>query len=209
MRAFRFLATLVLLAGLPADADAQLGSGRVSGTVRDERGRPLRGATVTAENEVYFPRSFSAATDQKGRFSLMGLRRAQYEITIRADGFETVSLKLPVVPGGGNPPLDVRLMPALAPAPPPLLGDVDPVKLQKDLDAAAALVDAGSLEAAIAAYRRIVQSAPALTAVHLQLGHLHEMRGDRAAAIDAYQAALEGDAGRDRAREALGRLRQQ
>jgi hypothetical protein len=48
-----------------------------------------------------------------------------------------------------------------------------------------------------------------LTAVHLQLGHLHEMRGDRAAAIDAYQAALEGDAGRDRAREALGRLRQQ
>jgi tetratricopeptide (TPR) repeat protein len=206
MRRLHAGAALLLLA-LASDAIAQLGTGRLTGTVRDERGKALKGATVTAENESYFPRSFSAATDAEGRFHLLGLRRATYKISVRAEGFEPASFEMPVQTVRPNPPLTLKLLRALAPGPPPLLGNLDASKLQKDLDAAAARVAGGKTDAAIAAYRRIAQAAPALTSVNLQLGYLHELKNDRAAAIAAYEAALKGDPENERARAALARLR--
>jgi tetratricopeptide (TPR) repeat protein len=207
MRRFRLAAACLLLLVLAGHARAQIGTGRLFGTVKDERGRPLKGATITAQNDVYFPRSFTAATDAKGRFSLLGLRRATYKITVRAEGFDSAVVDLPVASGGANPPLDIRLTPALAPGPPPLLPNVDAAKLQHELKEAAALAADGRTDEAIAAYRKIAQSTPALTSVHLQLGYLYERKGDRAAAIAAYKAALDGDAGNARARDALGRLK--
>lgn len=198
---------VVLLGCAPVQALAQLGTGRVTGIIRDDRGRPIKGATVTAANENYFPNSFTSATDAKGRFNLLGLRRATYKMTVRAEGFEPVTFDMPVVSGSANRPVDLSLVPAITPGPPPLLANVDTAKLQKDLDEAAAHVAAGRTDAAIAAYRKIAQSAPALTTVHLQLGYLHELKGDRREAIAAYEAALKGDPDNDRARTALARLK--
>lgn len=209
MRGFRTMAAVMVLAWFPAAAVAQLGTGRVIGTVRDEQGRPLKGATVVAENESYFPRSFSAATDAKGRFSVLGLRRATYKVTIRAAGFETVTFDLPVVSGSANAPLDFKLVRSLEPAPPPLLAGADAAKLQKDLDEAAAFIGAGRIDAAITAYRRIAEATPSLTSVSLQLGYLHEVKGNRGAAIAAYEAALKADPANPRARDAIARLRGQ
>lgn len=209
MGAIRVAVAACVLLFCAADTRAQIGNGRIAGTVQDERGRPIKGATITAENDAYFPGSFTAATDAKGRFSLLGLRRATYKITVRAAGFDTTGIDLPVVPGSANPPLNVTLSPALAPAPPPLLGRVDVAKLQKELEEAAALTSAGRPDAAIAAYRKIARAVPALTSVHLQLGYLHEIKGDGAAAIEAYRAALRGDPDNTGAREALARLQRQ
>jgi tetratricopeptide (TPR) repeat protein len=206
MRGFQPLAAVLIVALLPSGALAQLGAGRVTGTIRDERGKPLKGATVTAANEAYFPRSFSAATDGKGRFHLLGLRRATYKMTIRADGFEPVTFDFPVRTVSQNPEVELQLTRALEPGPPPLLGNIDASKLQKDLEAAARLVASGKTDAAITAYRRIAQAAPALTSVNLQLGYLHELKRDRVAAIAAYEAALKGDPSNERARAALARL---
>ncbi|MBI2222419.1 MAG: carboxypeptidase regulatory-like domain-containing protein [Acidobacteria bacterium] len=206
MRRLRTLAAVTALVALPAAAFGQLGTGRVAGTIRDERGRPLKGATVVAANDVYFPRSFSAATDDKGRFSILGLRRAIYKVTIRAAGFETVTFDLPVVSGPRNPALDLKLVRSLEPAPPPLLANADAARLQTELDEAASLVAAGRIEAAIAAYGRIARSTPALTSVNLQLGYLYEVTGDRRSAIAAYEAALRTDPTSIRSREALARL---
>ncbi len=207
MRSFRTLAAVFAVAWFPAAAFAQLGNGRVVGTIRDESGRPLKGATVVAANEVYFPRSFSAATDARGRFSILGLRRATYKVTIRAAGFETVTFDFPVASGSANPPIDLKLVRLLEPAPPPLLANADAAKVQKELDEAAALVDAGRIDAAIAAYRRIAASTPSLTSVHLQLGYLHEVKGNWRAAIESYEAALKSDPSNPHAREALAGVR--
>ena len=65
---------------------------------------------------------------------------------------------------------------------------------------------AGKLDEAIAAYRDVLTRVPALTSVHLQLGVLFERKGDTAAAVAEYQAALKADPANAKARAALDRL---
>lgn len=187
---------------------AQMGPGRVAGTIADERGRPIKGATVTLENENYFPSSLTSATDAKGRFGVIGLRNAVYNVVIRAEGYQTATVTLPVRTAQPNPPLNVRLPEIPEPAPPPLLAHVDAAALQQDLDAAAGLAAVGKTDDAIAAYRRILKDTPALTSVNLQLGILYERQSDRSSAIAVYEAALRADPESTTAREALARLKQ-
>jgi tetratricopeptide (TPR) repeat protein len=202
------LLTLVALLLVPTLVSAQTGSGRLAGTVLDERGRPIKGATVTAENENYFPKSLTSATDAKGRFSVLGLRTATYKITVRADGYEVAAVNLPVRMAQPNPPLDIRLIRKIDPGPPPLLANADAARLQQELDAAAELAVRGKTDEAIAAYRRILGATPALTSINLQIGYLCERKGDRGAAIAAYEDALKADPSSITARDALTRLRQ-
>lgn len=197
----------VILFLTAASAHAQMGTGRLAGTVADERGRPIKGATVTVENENYFPRSLTSATDAKGRFGILGLRNATYKVTIRAEGFETASLSLPMRTSQPNPPLNLRLVRTPEPAPPPLLANVDAAKLQENLSAAAGLAASGKTDEAIAAYKRILKDTPALTSINLQLGSLYEQKGDRVSAIAAYETALKADPGSVTARDSLARLR--
>ena len=75
----------VCLAALAGSAIAQ--TGRVGGIVKDEPGQPIKGATVTAENPNASPSSFTATTDDKGRFSIIGLKTGQWTFTAQAPGF--------------------------------------------------------------------------------------------------------------------------
>ena len=75
---------VVALAGTSA---AQ--TGRVGGVVKDEQGNPIKGATITAENPAASPSSFTATTDDKGRFSIIGLKSGQWSFAAMAPGFET------------------------------------------------------------------------------------------------------------------------
>ena len=48
---------------------------------RQGRGRqPIKGATVTAENPDASPSSFTATTDDKGRFSIIGLQDRRVDV---------------------------------------------------------------------------------------------------------------------------------
>jgi hypothetical protein len=51
-----------------------LAQGHVTGTIRDNNGKPLKGATITAQNPDAAPSTFTGTSDGKGRFSLLGLR---------------------------------------------------------------------------------------------------------------------------------------
>ncbi len=207
MATWRLSAFALVLLFLPLAAAAQVGTGRIAGTIRDERGRPIKGATITAQNDQYFPRTLTSATDAKGRFGILGLRTATYTFTVHADGFEVATLTLPVRSVQPNPPLEVRLVRKLEPAPPPILANVDIEELQQDLAAAADLAASRQIDAAIAAYKRILKGTPALTSVNLPLGSLYEAQGDRASAVAAYEAALKGGLASSTARDALARLR--
>ncbi|HXH08016.1 MAG TPA: carboxypeptidase regulatory-like domain-containing protein [Vicinamibacterales bacterium] len=180
--------------------------GRLTGTVRDEAGEPIKGATITAENPEMAPRQFTTATDHRGRFSILGLRRATWKLTIQAPGYDPVTYTMPVQILRPNPPLEVTLVRSLAPALPLALGDVDARRLQEELDEAAALARADRIAEAIAAYQRVLRKVPALTSIYLQLGQLHERAQNRAAAIEAYRALLAADPQNARARDALARL---
>src|SRR6478736_9337029 len=96
------------LAALAGSAFAQ--TGRVGGIVKDEASQPIKGATVVAENPQASPSSFTATTDDKGRYSIIGLKTGTWKITASAPGFSPSSGQVPVRSlGAPMPPVDFAL----------------------------------------------------------------------------------------------------
>src|SRR5918997_3538614 len=102
------LGAALIVSALPAAAQ----TGRVGGTIKDNNGQPIKGATVVAENPASSPSSFTATTDDRGRFSIIGLRSGNWKITASAPGFQPSAGQVPIKTiGTPNPPLDFTLAP--------------------------------------------------------------------------------------------------
>ena len=86
-RAAHALAALVLrLAARRLHADRR-GATRPRRRHRQGRdGKPIKGATITAEN-ANIGSSFTATTDDKGRFTIIGLRAGTWRFIAQAPGF--------------------------------------------------------------------------------------------------------------------------
>jgi uncharacterized GH25 family protein len=82
----RHILAALFVAAFAVDAAAQIG--RVGGTVKDDTGQPIKGATVIAENPTAAPTSLTATTDDKGRFSIIGLKAGPWDFTAQAPGFD-------------------------------------------------------------------------------------------------------------------------
>src|SRR5437899_12832815 len=121
----------VCLAALAGSAIAQ--TGRVGGIVKDEPGQAIKGATITAENPNASPSSFTATTDDKGRFSIIGLRSGQWTFMVQAPGFAPEGTRMNVQTiGQPNPPIEFKLKKSAA-APVSALGNVAAKDLQSEL----------------------------------------------------------------------------
>jgi hypothetical protein len=62
---------------------------QTSGTVEDAESKPIKNAMILAENPNASPSTFSATTDQKGRYSLAGIKPGVWKLTISLPGFVT------------------------------------------------------------------------------------------------------------------------
>src|SRR5437773_2355694 len=130
----RSLVAAALIAGCAATAAAQ--TGRVGGVVKDDASNPIKGATVTAENPSASPSSFTAVTDEKGRFSIIGLRSGQWTFTATAQGYAPESGRLNVSTiGSPNPPLAFTLKKGAPSGPSGALAGVNTKELQAELAA--------------------------------------------------------------------------
>jgi tetratricopeptide (TPR) repeat protein len=197
-------ALVALLLATPPGAYAQIG--RVAGIVTDEAGRPLKGATITAENPEHYPSTFTSSSDTRGRFAILGMRRGIWTFTIQAPGFETAVTRRDVVTLRPNPPLDVR-MAKRAPAPPPSpLAGIDAEEIQRSIQSAESLASSGDFDGAILVYRTLLDKVPALTSIYLQIGALHERRNDTGAALAAYRKLVELEPANATAKAAIDRL---
>ncbi|HLM58126.1 MAG TPA: carboxypeptidase regulatory-like domain-containing protein [Pyrinomonadaceae bacterium] len=86
-RRFRLmLAALVLLVTGGAQLAAAQTTGTISGTVQDEKGAAIAGATVTARN-VNVNVARTAQTDADGRYRFTGMQVGRYEIGVEGAGF--------------------------------------------------------------------------------------------------------------------------
>ncbi len=92
------LAAAMLLALLPAAAAAQTETGRLSGTVTDEQGAVLPGATVVMKN-VAAGNARETFSDANGVFRFANVPPAEYEVTIQLSGFRTWTTKVTVTVG--------------------------------------------------------------------------------------------------------------
>ena len=204
LRHVLFLALLILLAGAGAGA-GQGQVARITGTVRDDTGKPVPGATITATNPDQAPTTFTATTDEKGRFAILGLRRGTWAFAIAAPGFQTARVSGGVQTGRPNPPVAIRLLKGLAPPAGPTATFTGP-EIQTLIDAAEAAARDGDLAAAVSGYRELLAKIPALTAAYLRIGALLEQKGDTGGALEAYRELARLEPDNARAAAAIARL---
>ena len=197
------LFAFVFLAGT-RDVAAQALVGRVAGTIRDESGKPVAGATITATNPEQ-ALTLTATSDVKGRFGMLGLRRGVWVFAIAAPGFQKVSQAGEVQIGNQNPPLNVKLVKSPTPQPGPL-SNLSGSDIQSMIDAAEASAASGDLAAAIGTYRDLLSKIPALTTGYLRVGALLEQKGDAAGALETYRQLAQLEPDNARAAAAIARL---
>ena len=194
-------ASVALLFGLTATAAAQ---GRAMGTVKDTSGKAIKGATIKATNPDASPSQFASATDDKGRWAMIGLRSGSWHFTVEAPGFFTVETNAPIRVAAAPPMLF-----QLAKDPGPIPNALDR-NIQQLIQDATALREAGRLDQALTAYQDIRAKNPKLTAVNLVIGDLYRrkaMQENDAStrqnfyrqALDAYDLMLKTDAANERA----------
>jgi hypothetical protein len=195
------LALVALLLGIAAGASAQ---GRAMGTVKDTTGKPIKGATIKALNPDASPSQFASATDDKGRWAMIGLRSGTWHFTVEAPGYYTVETNAPVRVAAA-PPMQF----SLAKDPGPIPNALDH-NIQQMIQDAAALREAGRLDQAIVAYQDIRTKNPKLTSVNLVIGDLYRRKAAQESdpgarqtlyrqALDAYDLLLKSDGTNERA----------
>ena len=190
----------LVMTALPAAAQ----TGRIGGTVKDTNGQPIKGATVVAENPASAPSSFTATTDDRGRYSMIGLKAGSWKVTASAPGFAPSGGNVPIKTiGAPMPPVDFTLAPG-ASGPSGALAGVNAKDLQADLAKADAMVAAKDYAGAIAIYEGMVAKVPALTALQLQIGGLYRTQKQYDKAIESYKKVPEGDTNSDKAKIEIG-----
>jgi tetratricopeptide (TPR) repeat protein len=195
------LVAALVVSALPAAAQ----TGRIGGTVKDaQNNTPLKGATITAENPQASPSSFTATTDDKGRYSIIGLKTGTWKITAVAPGFQASSGQVPVRSlGAPMPPVDFALAPGST-GPAGALAGVNTKELQAELQKAIDLANSGQHDAAIAAYQAILTKTPALTMINGQIAQVQRMKKDYDGAIASYQKVIAADPNNDKAKIEIG-----
>jgi Flp pilus assembly protein TadD len=185
-----YLLHAVLLVALAGNAAAQ--TGRVTGVVKDDHGDPVKSATIIAERPDASPSSFTASTDEKGRFGMIGLRSGVWQLRVSAPGYAS---------DGGD--LNVRTMPGVTPpvaftlqkfvVPPSVLGSTAPKDLQAALAGADALYNNQRWDEAIVAYKAILERSPSLSVINLQIAAAYRSKKEFDSAIAVYNQLLKVD----------------
>ena len=187
---------VILIAGLvTCMAASAFAQGRVRGIVRDDDGNGISGATVSAEN-LGLTTTRAVATDNSGRFAFVGLSRGEWLFVIRADGFKPVQFTMEV--DAFSPPA-----PAVG-----VLAGLTARGLVESLEEAEGLFDRGEYDDAIDAYRSILERAPALTSLSLQIGHAFREKQEPDQALAAYRTVLDADPSNAEARAAIDAVSQ-
>lgn len=212
-RAIRpFACRYVLLAGLVAcmATSAAAQEAQVRGIVRDEDGKGIAGATVTAES-LTSNRSLADRTNSSGRFSFIGLTRGQWLFVVQADGFTPVQGFANVRSSGSTTAMQLTMeKDVFNPAAPStgVLAGLKASELVESLEEADGLFDRAEYDAAIDAYQSILDRAPALTSLSLQIGHAFREKQEPEQALAAYQTVLDADPSNAEARAAIDAVSQ-
>ena len=182
---------IVLAVGCAATASAQVA--RVGGIVRDQSGQPIKGATIRAENPDAPLGTITSATDDKGRFAIIGLARGEWSFVAEAPGFQPQFAELNIQRTGTPQPPLVFSLPKAIVRPPAGVEGATAKELQQQLESADVLFKQQKFEDAIGIYRTILRSAPSLGVVNLQIGAAYRSMKDYDKAIAAYNDLLKSE----------------
>jgi tetratricopeptide (TPR) repeat protein len=187
---------------LTPSAAAQQPVARLAGTVKDISGQPIKGATIRAVNPAAIPSEFTATSDQKGQWAVLGMRGGAWEVSASAPGFESSTIAVRVAGLQSSPAIQFVLVGAAVRG---ALEGVDTKRLQAALSSAETRLAEERWDDAIAEYKAILAMAPPLDTVNLAIGRAMRMKKDYAGAAAAYGEILKRDARNQKALLELGR----
>ena len=165
-------------------------TGYVNGIVRDRSGEGIEDALVVAFSAPWQRRE-ETTTNGAGRFSFVGLQAGQWLFLAQRAGYSPVQAFAPVRASGLGPRvvLVMEIDPLSAPTPSTgKLANVHADDLHTLIDAADALYDLGNYDRAIDAYEAVLERAPPLTSLHLQIGHAYREKQEPERALAAYRS---------------------
>jgi tetratricopeptide (TPR) repeat protein len=162
---------------------AQMGTGRVAGTVKDTEGKPIAGAEVVAEPEGG-GNKLDAVTNAKGEWGILGFRNGRYSFTVTAEGYQPERTTTMVQQLSRNPRMDIVLQ-----------------KLQKGTafggEKISALLSEGNqafeqknYPEALAKYQALLAESPTLYQIRLNIGNVYKVTGELDKALAEYEQVL-------------------
>lgn len=197
----RGLALAALILALAVPAQAQLGQGRMRGTVTDPQGNPLEGVQVIAHNPEVSPSTLEATTDEDGDWALLGFNQATWEFTFRKEGYADVSVRKSVRMLARNPALDVTLE--------PLGSEVSGVEGGSNVELfneGTELFQAEDYSGAIAKWEEFLAANPDVYQVHQNIGVAYRRLGELDKAREHLDEVLEQDTDDVRAHTVMGEI---
>jgi tetratricopeptide (TPR) repeat protein len=162
---------------------AQMGTGRVSGTVKDTDGNPVEGAKIVAVMQGS-DFSLDVESDSDGRWAIIGFRKGQYQFTVTAPRHAPQQFTTSVSGMGKNPSVNVTLEKlsagqAFATGP-----------AAEKLKEANALSEAKDYDAALVIYNELIAEFPDLYQIRLNIGNCYRDTGRPAEAMAEYEMVL-------------------
>ena len=185
------LATLVVLATLPAAAQDWVGKGRLEGIVRDQDGKPIQGATVKLRLPDRPNEGPDLKSDAKGRWSKFGLRGGEWKVTIEAPGFQPGDIVITVSEVQRSNPIDYKMapVPKASEAPSGLPPEVlEAVKAGNEALEQQRWADARS------AFERVLPTAPDNVGLLVALARSYSGEGNTEKAVEMLKKVTEKDA---------------
>jgi thioredoxin-like negative regulator of GroEL len=194
------LAVLSAGTGLAQD---WVGKGRIQGIVTDDAAKPVAGAIVRLK-KAGGGGPEELKTNDKGRWSYLGLSGGTWEVEIEAPGFAISEGSFPVNEYGVNDPIRVQLQKPTVAAPAaggtaaPAGEDAAKVaEATQKLGEAGKLIEGGKLEEG----RKLLYEAlplldgPKQASVYLQIARTHYQQGDSASTLEVLEKGLAVDPG--------------
>jgi predicted Zn-dependent protease len=184
MKSFSTLFALLIAVLMAAPAVAQSrGSGRITGKVVDEAGKPIVDVAVKAV-KIGEAQVFNTKTNDKGEWTLAGLADGEWNVDFAKAGLETVQRSARVMEGRRMPPMPVTMKPA-----PP---EVDPrEEINKEMAVAAEHIKAGRIPDARKIYEGLLVKFPSVHQFHSFIARTYAAENNSAKAIDHVRIGLE------------------
>jgi tetratricopeptide (TPR) repeat protein len=172
------LAALVI--ALPAAAQS---TGMIKGVVRDAKGEPVEGATVTIVS-TSSSRKFNTKTNRRGEYIQIGLNSGSYTVTAEKDKLASAPATVGVKVG---PAAEADLVLGVASA----AAAADAKALTKLLDDAVAASNAGRHDEAITKFSEAITTNPQCSECFRLIGFSYMQKKEYDKSEEAYKKAIE------------------